>query len=133
MALMYTQHWALGLDAGRAVAEQPVGERHWALGRWRICRSRPRKTTPLHWLEASIDAVLLCIVATDSPCGLTVAMNARASYCSHGHLRIEPELQKEPGRQGKLLRVRGSRITSGRLRGNTRGNGATKEKNLTTR
>ena len=64
MALMDTQHWALGLDAGRAVAEQPVGERHWALGRWRICRSRPRKTTPLHWLEASIDAVLLCIVAT---------------------------------------------------------------------
>ena len=64
MALMDTQHWALGLDAGRAVAEQPVGERHWALGRWRICRSRPRKTTPLHWLEASIDAVVLCIVAT---------------------------------------------------------------------
>ena len=63
-----------------------------------------------------------------SPCGLTVAMNARASYCSHGHLRIEPELQKEPGRQGKLMRARGSRITSGRVRGNTRGNGATKEK-----
>ncbi len=43
-----------------------------------------------------------------SPCGLTVAMNARASYCSHGHLRIEPELQKEPGWQGKPLRVRSS-------------------------
>ena len=69
-----------------------------------------------------------------SPCGLTAAMNARASYCSHGPVRIEPELQKEPGQQGKLLRVRGSRITaSGRLRGNTRGNGATKEKILTAR
>ena len=56
-----------------------------------------------------------------------------ASYCSHGHLRIEPELQKEPGQQGKLLRKRGSRIAGGRLRGNTRGNGATKEKILTAR
>ena len=57
-------HWVCGGMPGRAVAEQLVGGRFCEMAGAACCRSRPRKTTPLHWLEASIDAVLLCIVAT---------------------------------------------------------------------
>ena len=46
-------------------------------------------------------------------------------------MRIEPELQKEPAGKANYCACAALEYTSGRLRGNTRGNGATKEKNLT--
>ena len=115
---------------GRAVAEQLVGERLCDMGRRCVLQVEIEEdnTPPL---SGGVDRRRFVIHRGHGQRAWSHCGHGRcASYCSHGHLRIEPELQKEPGQQGKLLRVRGSRITSGRLRGNTRGNGATKEKIL---